>query len=209
MSLAPNRGAALFADRLHRWQAGQRLTTEDYFALHPDARQDLDLAVELIRQEFTLRRSAGEEPSAEEFMARFPEYAGFLAGRLGSAGHTSAGPAPHMLGRYVVRRRLGESERGVLFKALDPHHRVKVAVKLLHLRRSELDAADFADLLQGVTAVDRLRHPHLARLHGLGDYGASPYFVRDYIRGVSLADWLRRRGKARDIRRAIGLVARV
>jgi serine/threonine-protein kinase len=210
MSLAPSRGAALLADRLRRWQAGQHLSTEDYFALHPDARQDLDLAVELIRQEFTLRGGAGEEPSAEDFMARFPEYAGYLSGRLGNTSrHAAAGPGPHMLGRYVVRRRLGESERGVLFKAHDPQGRVKVAVKLLHVRRSELDAADVADLQQGVASVARLRHPHLARLHGLGDDGASPYLVRDYVRGFSLADWLRRRGKARDIRRAIGLIAKV
>src|SRR5438128_8714567 len=108
MSLAPSRGTAWLARRLRRWRAGQRLSTEDYFALHPEARQDPDLAVELIRQEFFLRRSAGEEPSVEEFMTRFPEFAGYLTGRLGDPRgqrHASPGPGPHMLGRYVVRRR--------------------------------------------------------------------------------------------------------
>src|SRR5262249_54270563 len=85
MSLAPSRGTSLLSHRLRRWLAGQRLSTEDYFALHPEARQDPDLAAELIRQEFFLRQSAGEEPSVEEFLARFPEFAGRLGGRLGGA----------------------------------------------------------------------------------------------------------------------------
>jgi serine/threonine protein kinase len=212
MSIAPSRGTALLARRLRRWRAGEHLATEDVFALHPNARQDPDLAVELIRQEFFLRRSAGEEPSVEEFMARFPEFAGYLTGRLGGRGaerNESSGPGPHMLGRYVVRRRLGESDHGVVFKAHDPRRNAKVAVKLLSVRRSELDAADVAELRQRVAAVARLHHPYLARLLGVGNDLGSPYLVRDYVRGVSLADWLRGRGKARDIRRAIMLISKV
>jgi serine/threonine protein kinase len=212
MSIAPSRGAALLARRLRRWRAGERLATEDVFALHPNARQDPDLAVELIRQEFFLRRSAGEEPSVEEFMTRFPEFAGHLAGRLGgprAERRSSPGPGPHMLGRYVVRRRLGESDHGVVFKAHDPRRHAKVAVKLLAVRRSELDAADVAELRQRVATVAKLRHPNLTRLLGVGNDLGSPYLVREYVRGASLADWLRRRGKARDIRRAITLISKV
>src|SRR5262249_19081480 len=85
MSPSPRLGMSLLSHRLRRWLAGQRLSTEDYFALHPEARQDPDLAAELIRQEFFLRQSAGEEPSVEEFLTRFPEFAGHLSGRLGGA----------------------------------------------------------------------------------------------------------------------------
>jgi serine/threonine protein kinase len=213
MSHAPSRGAALLKDRLRRWRAGQRLTTEDYFALHPEARQDPDLAAELIRQEFRLRHAAGEAPSPDEFLARFPEFSGPLTGRLSHAAARrdgrATGPGPHLVGRYRVYRRLGESEGGVLFKAFDPRRRAKVAVKLLRVKNTELDAADLGELRRSAAANARIRHPHVARLHGMGSDGRSPYLVREYVSGVSLADWLRRRGKARDIRRAAGLVCKV
>src|SRR5262249_2249087 len=87
--------------------------------------------------------------------------------------------------------------------------RVKVAVKLLRVRRSELDAADLADLRERVATAARIHHPHLARLQGLGSDQGSPYLVRDYAPGVSLPDCLPPPAKAPDIPPPIALISKV
>lgn len=212
MSLTPGHAQSLLADRLRRWRSGQRILSEDYFALYPAARQDPNLAVEVIHQEYRLLLHSGAAPTANDFLTRFPEFAGPLSYRLAilpeRIGAGAGGQRPRLIGRFVLRRPLGESERGVLYKAYDARRGKKVAVRVLRLRREQLTAVTLDSLRQELPRAARLNHPNVCRLFGL-KCGGEPYLVREYIRGLSLADWLRQREKARKIRRAVTLIAKV
>src|SRR5262249_6537776 len=71
--------AVLRADQHLRWLHGQRVGAEQYLAPYPALRQDASLASQLIASEFLLRRALGEAPDPEEYLRRFPEYAGELS----------------------------------------------------------------------------------------------------------------------------------
>jgi serine/threonine protein kinase len=205
---------AMLADRLRRWRAGERLVTEEFLRLVPALDHDPQLILDLICQEFRLRRKAGECPSPHEYIVRFPELADRLAAclpaRPARAESNLRGPhQPRRWGRFLLRRALGENGRGIVYKAFDPRHRTKVALKILSLQAGELRSLSRDELRRDAAIALEMRQPNLCRMHELRSHADSPYVVRDYVRGVSLADWLKRRGHARDIRRAVRLVWKV
>ena len=53
------------------WRAGRRPRIEDHLAAVPEAQRPA-LLRELVLLETDYRRLAGEQPSAEEYLARFP-----------------------------------------------------------------------------------------------------------------------------------------
>src|SRR5271166_2980453 len=68
--------ALLCADQLQRWQAGQRVPAEDYLREVPALRDDPELAIDLIFNEFLLRRDVlRESPTLDEYLQRFPQHA--------------------------------------------------------------------------------------------------------------------------------------
>ena len=75
---APATVAVLSADQWQRWQAGQRVAAEDYLRRCPELGNSPDAAVDLIYGEFLIRDERGESPTQQEFLDRFPQYAGRL-----------------------------------------------------------------------------------------------------------------------------------
>lgn len=72
----------LAADQWHRWNAGERLPVEDYFARHPAVGADPEAALILVYGEYLVREGRGEPPSASEYLARFPQCAAGLRRQL-------------------------------------------------------------------------------------------------------------------------------
>jgi serine/threonine-protein kinase len=70
--------AILCIDQHERWQAGQRVSAEDYLQRHPELNADSGAAVDLIYQEFLIRERLGERPTAAEYLRRFPAHASEL-----------------------------------------------------------------------------------------------------------------------------------
>jgi serine/threonine protein kinase/tetratricopeptide (TPR) repeat protein len=62
-----------------RWQKGDRVVVESYLALHPRLRADETSLLHLVYNEVLLREAAGESPSLEEYVRRFPQLAGQLS----------------------------------------------------------------------------------------------------------------------------------
>ena len=52
--------------------AGERPVAEEFFDRFPVLRDNSDAALDVIYQEFLLRRDLGERPQPEEFVRRFP-----------------------------------------------------------------------------------------------------------------------------------------
>lgn len=101
----------------------------------------------------------------------------------------AAGPLPDRIhvpgervGRYILRRRLGEGGMGVVFEAEDTEHDQRVALKLL--------------LRHGAGAVDRMKrefrlastltHPNLLPLYELAQDGETRFFTMKIVSGSHL-----------------------
>ncbi len=100
---------------------------------------------------------------------------------------------PTTIGRYQVKRILGQGGMGVVYLAQQENPRRDVAVKVIRsgimnrelVRRFELEAA----------VLGRLKHPGIAKIHEAGVYddgsGGRPFFAMDYVDGPSIMEFAR------------------
>ena len=95
------------------------------------------------------------------------------------------------VGRYEIQSALGAGGMGEVYLARDPLLSRTVAVKLLpaafatdpdRLRRFEQEAQ----------ATAALNHPHILAVHDVGRIGDQPFIVMEYVRGETLAAYIRR-----------------
>ena len=64
----------LRVEQQRRWQNGEAVTVESYFAIHPRLLADPTSALQMVYNEVLLRETAGECPRFEEYVRRFPQY---------------------------------------------------------------------------------------------------------------------------------------
>ena len=96
--------------------------------------------------------------------------------------------------RYVVDSVIGKGSSGIVYKATRLLMQREVAVKVLHsYLGAESGALD--RFLREARAASRLRHPHIINIweSGVTDDG-QPYFVMDYLEGITIAQLLKDRG---------------
>jgi len=105
-------------------------------------------------------------------------------------------------GIYRVVRPLGEGAMGVILLAQDEHLQRPVAIKLLRPDRTGNESMQ-QRLLEEARAMARVHHPNVVQIHAFGEYqgtfeggqvATAPYFVMEYVEGVTLADHARSRG---------------
>jgi serine/threonine protein kinase len=96
-----------------------------------------------------------------------------------------------LVGKYRLRGLLGRGGMGVVYLAHDPRLQRDVALKLLHRERVDANLAE--RFLREARAAARLHHPNVVSIYEADEFDGEPYFVMEYVRGVS-ADQLLRRG---------------
>ncbi|MBX7079849.1 MAG: protein kinase [Nannocystaceae bacterium] len=101
-------------------------------------------------------------------------------------------PAPSHIGRFAVRRKLGEGGMGVVFAAYDAELDRDVAIKLL--RSSAADAAPArARLLREARAMAKLSHPNVITIYDVGTFDDRIFIAMELVHGVNLRRWLKHR----------------
>ncbi len=100
-------------------------------------------------------------------------------------------PAPAAIGRFTVLRELGRGGTGVVYAAYDEQLDRKVAVKLLHSETRE-DIARVR-LMREAQAMARLSHPNIVGVHEVGTFGRQVYVAMEFVHGMTLHAWLKRR----------------
>lgn len=105
----------------------------------------------------------------------------------------SAARAPSLLGRFELRRRLGQGAQSTVWLAFDPRLEREVAIKLMKVGRGA-DAPALAQWLGEARSVSRLTHPHIVPLFEADVQDQQPYLVFEYVPGQTLAALLAERG---------------
>src|SRR3954465_6772233 len=91
-------------------------------------------------------------------------------------------------GRFELISRLGMGAFGAVWKARDKELDRTVAIKIP--RRGSLSAAEQEQFFREARAAAQLRHPNIVTVYEVGREGDNVYIVSDFVRGVTLSDWL-------------------
>jgi serine/threonine-protein kinase len=98
-------------------------------------------------------------------------------------------------GVYRVIGHLGEGAMGVILLARDEQLQRDVAIKLLRPDQVS-DQVMQARLLDEARAMARVHHPNVVQIHAFGEHEGAPYFVMQYVDGVTLDKYVALRGGA-------------
>jgi serine/threonine protein kinase len=101
--------------------------------------------------------------------------------------------APQRLGRFELKRVLGQGAQAIVWLALDPRLEREVAVKLMHANAAS-DADAVEQWLHEARSVSRLTHPNIVPVFEADLNQEQPYLVFEYVPGSTLAELLRKRG---------------
>jgi tetratricopeptide (TPR) repeat protein len=118
---------------------------------------------------------------------------------------TRMAPSLTKLGRFELIERLGVGGYGSVWKARDKELDRTVAIKIP--RQGGMAAEEQEKFFREARAAAQLRHPNIVSVHEVGRDGDSVYIVSDFVRGVTLGDWLT--GQRLTNREAAELCARI
>jgi len=89
------------------------------------------------------------------------------------------------IGKYQIRRRLGQGGQAQTFLAFDPDLRRDVVLKFYHQVKN---SADGETVLNEGRALARVRSPFVAQCFGADRYQGIPYLVLEYVPGATLGE---------------------
>lgn len=94
------------------------------------------------------------------------------------------------IGRFQVKKVLGEGGQAIVYLAHDPQLKRDVAIKTL----TATDGDEKQILLDEARAVSTLRHPCIVPVFEAGDLHGAPYLVFEYVTGETLQELIQRSG---------------
>ena len=90
-------------------------------------------------------------------------------------------------GRYVVRAKLGEGGMAVVYRAHDGNLDTDVVIKIP--RPVLLADKEFKERFRReIRSLVTLSHPHIVKIHDVGEHNGVPFVVMQYLSGGSLED---------------------
>jgi WD40 repeat protein/serine/threonine protein kinase len=167
-----------------------------------------DATLEAIADEFLARVQKGEQPSIDQYAARYPRLAVELRRALRAlsameslrvgvdADSSTLQPAPGVpqsIGDYRILRQIGRGGMGVVYEAVQVSLGRHVALKVMpHYAADERSRVRFE---REARAAAQLHHTNIVPVFGIGQDGDKAYFAMQLISGQGLdvvIDQLRR-----------------
>ncbi|MEM7208605.1 MAG: serine/threonine-protein kinase [Pseudomonadota bacterium] len=114
------------------------------------------------------------------------------------------------IGKYDVRRTMGEGAMGVVLEGFDPHIERRVAIKCLHPHLIQNDSSGqfLQRFKQEAQAAARCSHPNIVTILEYGEHNDAPYIVMEYIEGVNLQDLLAKK-RIKHLKNVISFVGQI
>jgi serine/threonine protein kinase len=98
-----------------------------------------------------------------------------------------------VIGRFELKRELGQGAQATVWLAFDARLEREVAVKLMHADAAT-DSAAVHQWLQEARSVSRLTHPNIVPVFEADMHAQQPYLVFEYVPGPTLSQHLKSRG---------------
>jgi serine phosphatase RsbU (regulator of sigma subunit)/tetratricopeptide (TPR) repeat protein len=89
-------------------------------------------------------------------------------------------------GRYALVDLLGETGHSAVYEAEDTEGHRRVCVKILKEEALRGDPEAALRFRREAQTLAQLSHPHIVRVHALGEHGAELFLVMDLLRGATL-----------------------
>jgi serine/threonine protein kinase len=97
------------------------------------------------------------------------------------------------LGKYLIRRFLGQGGMGTVYLAFDTLIEREVAIKLLSPELSS-NAESLRRFLGEARSIGRLNHPNVVAIHSIDIWQGQYYLVMELLTGGSVAELAEKRG---------------
>jgi eukaryotic-like serine/threonine-protein kinase len=115
-----------------------------------------------------------------------------MSGLIDGGGSDSLPPGT-TLGRYEIRRLIGQGGMGCVYEAVHRDLKKRVAIKTLLPGLASNGDAKLRFMREG-EAASRIRHPHVVDVTDVGAEGNVIYLVMEYLEGEDLARLIARQG---------------
>ena len=100
---------------------------------------------------------------------------------------------PKQIGRFEIKGKIGENERGTVFSAYDPQLQREVAVKLLKTQYLYTMTAERI-FKEEAEKIRSLNHPAILPVYDFGDEDNHPFIVTPLMPGGNLSDLIKKNG---------------
>ncbi len=164
----------------------------------------------LLHIELEFRRRRGDDPSSEDYIKRFPQFAKLIRlvffestmmslDATGDAEGSSIDtlsfslPAARKLGNYELIREIGRGGFGVVYEARHLKHANRVALKTLPTGQSseEINVDRLHRFRNEFRRLSEINHPNLVGMQSLEVDGRQWFFTMDLIEGVDFLSYVR------------------
>jgi WD40 repeat protein/tRNA A-37 threonylcarbamoyl transferase component Bud32 len=187
------------------WQAGEPPQIESVLGDTPEPERSA-LLRELLLLELDYRGRSDEQPTPDEYQARFPRDSRLVSGVFEqvSTGAAEGDTAPHrpasasrqqtlpaVFGDYELLEVLGEGGMGVVYRARQRSVARAVALKIVRPDRLTAALPERRQETMGrfqaeIQAAARLEHEHIVPVYEVGQVDGQPFFSMRYIEGRGL-----------------------
>ncbi len=121
----------------------------------------------------------------------------------GDGGRAASAPTLVAIGHFQLLERVGVGGFGTVWKAYDSLLERMVAVKIP--RVGTPDSNDSIRFLREARTAAQLKHSNIVSVHEVGRHEDSIYIVSDFVRGMTLDDWLMANALSIDESAALGI----
>jgi len=116
-----------------------------------------------------------------------------------------------IIGRYPLRKKIGQGAMGSVYLAHDEMIDRRVAIKAIRLgkaKKPEERKKATDQFFEEARLIGKLSHPHITAVFDMGVHGRTPYLVMEHLQGVTL-DQIIKRGIQLPLRDKISLITMI